>query len=45
MNIQDYLKGNRYTEIRVGQSGADVWEINGTAILKYVERRKLEPAV
>ena len=42
MNIQDYLKGNRYTEIRVGQSGADVWEINGTAILKYVERRKLE---
>ena len=29
MNIQDYLKGNRYTEIRVGQSGADAERVRG----------------
>ena len=42
MNIQDYLRGNRVSEIKVGQSGADVWEINGEAVLKHIERGRLE---
>ena len=42
MNIEHYLAGNHYSEIKVGQSGADVYEINGDMILKHVERRKLK---
>ena len=45
MNIQDYLKGNRIKEIRIGRSGADVWEINDDTILKHIERSRLEPAL
>lgn len=42
MSIENYLAGNRCSEIRVGQSGADVYSINDDTILKHVERRKLE---
>ena len=42
MNIEHYLAGNHYSEIKVGQSGADVYEINKDLILKHVERRKLK---
>ena len=33
MNIEHYLAGNHYSEIKVGQSGADVYEINKDLIL------------
>lgn len=42
MNIEHYLAGNHYSKIKVGQSGADVYEINGDLILKHVEHRKLK---
>ena len=42
MNVGHYLAGNHYSKIKVGQSGADVYEINGDLILKHVERRKLK---
>ena len=45
MNIENYLAGNSVSEIRIGKSGADVYEINGSMILKHVERRKLDPAL
>ena len=45
MSIENYLAGNRFSEIRVGQSGADVYEINGELILKHVERRKLQSSL
>ena len=45
MNIQDYLKGNRIKEIKIGRSGADVWEINDDTVLKHIERSRLEPAL
>ena len=45
MSIEHYLAGNHYSEIEVGQSGADVYEINGDLILKHVERQKLKDAL
>lgn len=42
MSIVNYLAGNRFSEIKVGQSGAAVYDINENMILKHVERRKLE---
>ncbi len=42
MSIEKYLAGNCYSEIKVGQSDADVYNINGDMILKHVERKKLE---
>ena len=45
MGIENYLAGNSVSEIRIGKSGADVYEINGSMILKHVERRKLDPAL
>ena len=42
MSIENYLAGSRFSEIKVGQSGADVYNINDDTILKHVERRKLE---
>ena len=45
LSIENYLTGNRFAEIKVGQSGADVYEINGDSILKHVERRKLESSL
>ncbi len=45
MSIENYLAGNHIAEIKTGQSGADVYEINGDSILKHVERRKLESSL
>lgn len=42
MNVNDYLSGHRTAEIRGGQSGADVYEIDGKYVLKYVVRQKLQ---
>ena len=41
-DINKYFLGNRVTEIRVGQSGANVYEINGDHILKHVKRNSLK---
>ena len=42
MNVNEYLKKHNTTEIIVGQSGADVYEIDGKYILKHVVRQKLQ---
>ena len=42
MNVNEYLKEHNTTEIIVGQSGADVYEIDGKYILKHVVRQKLQ---
>lgn len=42
MDINKYLSGNKVSEIRVGQSGANVYEINGNRILKHVQRNMLK---
>ena len=39
MNIKEYLSEHNTVEIKVGQSGAGVYEIDGKYILKYVARR------
>ena len=41
MNVNEYLSGHNVTEIKVGQSGADVYEIDGKYVLKHVVRQKL----
>lgn len=41
-DINKYFLGNRVTEIRVGQSGANVYEINEDHILKHVKRNLLK---
>lgn len=43
MNLQDYLEGNKVTEIGGGKSGAEVYELNGDTILKHIVRWKLKP--
>ena len=45
MNAENDPAGNRFREIKVGRSGADVYEINGDSILKHVERRKLNASL
>ena len=45
MDINKYLSGNKVSEIRVGQSGANVYEINGEQILKHVQRNMLKNAM
>lgn len=42
MNVNEYLNGHNVTEIKVGQSGADVYEIDGKYVLKHVVRQKLK---
>lgn len=42
MNVNDYLNEHNATEIKAGQSGADVYEIDGKYVLKHVDRRKLQ---
>lgn len=42
LNIQKYLEDKDVKKIRIGQSGADVYEINGESILKYVKRERVE---
>lgn len=36
MNVKEYLNKHDAVEIKVGQSGADVYEIDGKYILKHV---------
>lgn len=42
MNANQYLNGHNVTEIKVGESGADVYEIDGRYVLKHVVRQKLK---
>ena len=42
LNIKKYLENVDVKEIRLGQSGADVYEINGKSILKHIKREKIE---
>ena len=42
MNIQTYLVGKKATQINLGQSGAEVYDIDGEKILKYVCRQNLK---
>ena len=42
MDINKYLSGNKVAEIKLGQSGANVYEINGDKILKHVQRNMLK---
>lgn len=41
-SVEAYLAGHEAVEIKVGQSGADVYEIDGNYILKHVLRKKLK---
>ena len=41
MNVYEYLHGHDVAEIKVGQSGANVYEIDGRYILKHVIRQRL----
>ncbi len=41
MNLKEYLSKHNAVEVKVGQSGADVYEIDGKYILKHVVRQKL----
>ncbi len=42
MNVNEYLNGHNVTEIKVGKSGADVYEIDRKYVLKYAVREKLK---
>ena len=41
-DINKFFTGKEVSEIRVGQSGANVYEIDGSLILKHVQRDKLK---
>ena len=42
MDINKFFEGKMVSKIRVGQSGADVYELDGNSILKHVKRESLE---
>lgn len=42
MNVKEYLNGHNAKEIKVGKSGADVYEIDGKYVLKHVVRQRLK---
>ena len=42
MHIQDLLKGKKVTQLTLGKSGADIYDIDGEKILKHVCREKLK---
>ncbi len=42
MNVNEYFNGHNVAEIKVGQSGADVYEIDGRYVLKHMARQKLK---
>lgn len=42
MNVREYLDEHSAVEIKVGKSGADVYEIDGRYVLKHVVRQKLK---
>ena len=41
INVEEYLAAHESRQIRSGKSGAEVWEIEGKYVLKYVQRAKL----
>lgn len=41
INVREYLAIHGNRQIRSGKSGAEVWEIEGKYVLKYVQRAKL----
>ncbi|MDE6675750.1 MAG: hypothetical protein K2K19_13250, partial [Acetatifactor sp.] len=41
INVREYLALHGNRQIRSGKSGAEVWEIEGKYVLKYVQRAKL----
>ena len=46
INVKEYLAAHEHRKIRSGKSGAEVWEVEGRFVLKYVQRTKLpEPEV
>lgn len=46
ISVKEYLAAHENRQIRNGKSGAEVWEIEGKYVLKYVQRAKLpEPGV
>lgn len=46
INVKEYLAAHENRKIRSGKSGAEVWEVEGRFVLKYVQRTKLpEPIV
>lgn len=46
INVKEYLATHENREIRSGKSGAEVWEVEGRFVLKYVQRTRLpEPEV
>lgn len=42
INVREYLAIHGNRQIRSGKSGAEVWEIEGKYVLKYVQRAKLQ---
>jgi len=42
MDINRFFEGKKVSKIRVGQSGADVYELDGNSILKHIKRDALE---
>lgn len=42
LDIERYLAGSDYVEIKTGQSGAAVYDLDGKKILKHVVRKKLK---
>ncbi len=42
MNVKEYLSEHSVAEIRIGQSGADVYEIDGKYVLKHADRKKTD---
>lgn len=42
INVNEYLNGHDVAEIKVGQSGADVYDIDGQYVLKHVVRQRLK---
>lgn len=41
-SVQEYLKGHAAEQIKIGQSGAAVYDIDGTYILKHVRKENVE---
>ncbi len=41
-SVQEFLKGHAAEQIKIGQSGAAVYDIDGTCILKHVRRENVE---
>lgn len=42
LDIEKYLAENDYVEIKTGQSGADVYDLDEKMILKHVVRKNIK---